>query len=167
MPLEMATWTVGYAVVIYFMWWIMMIAMMLPSASTTILLFSRAHHKKNRNCKKLLTLNSVCFRLSDSLGWFQCSCNWGAVVFRRCQFTKQDDGNNLTHIWRWAILVAGLWQFTPWKYACLRHCRSPLTFLMTRWRPGLTGAFIMGMDHGAFCLGCCWFLMALLLGYFI
>ncbi len=49
------------------------------------------------------------------------------------------------------ILVAGLWQFSPWKYACLRHCRSPLNFLMTRWRPGLTGAFIMGMNHGAFC----------------
>ena len=58
--------------------------------------------------------------------------------------------------------MAGRWQFTPWKYACLRHCRSPLTFLMTRWRPGLTGTFIMGMDHVAFCLGCCWFLMALL-----
>ena len=60
------------------------------------------------------------------------------------------------------LLVAGLWQFTPWKYACLRHCRSPLIFLMARWRSGRIGTFVMGMDHGAFCLGCCWFLMALL-----
>ena len=54
MPLEMATWTVGYAVVIYFMWWIMMVAMMLPSASTTILLFSRAHHKETEIVRSYL-----------------------------------------------------------------------------------------------------------------
>ena len=62
-----------------------------------------------------------------------------------------------------AILVgAGLWQLTPLKTMCLRHCRSPLGFLIGNWRAGRLGALQMGLEHGAYCLGCCWFLMALL-----
>jgi predicted metal-binding membrane protein len=62
-----------------------------------------------------------------------------------------------------AILVAaGLWQLTPIKGVCLRQCRSPLSFLVQRWRPGWLGAFSMGLEHGTYCLGCCWFLMGLL-----
>jgi predicted metal-binding membrane protein len=60
------------------------------------------------------------------------------------------------------LLVAGLLQWTPLKYACLTHCRSPLSFLMTDWREGYRGALIMGLRHGSYCTGCCWFLMALL-----
>ena len=60
------------------------------------------------------------------------------------------------------LLVAGAYQLTPLKHACLRHCRSPLQFIMHHWRTGLLGAFRMGIDHGAFCLACCWFLMGLL-----
>jgi predicted metal-binding membrane protein len=60
------------------------------------------------------------------------------------------------------LLAAGLWQLTPLKTVCLRQCRSPITFLSTHWRPGAAGAFTMATKHGLFCLGCCWFLMALL-----
>ena len=60
------------------------------------------------------------------------------------------------------LLAAGLWQLTPLKGVCLRHCRSPLSFLAQQWRPGRLGAFRMGLEHGAYCLGCCWFLMGLL-----
>jgi predicted metal-binding membrane protein len=60
------------------------------------------------------------------------------------------------------LVIAGLFQWTPFKHACLTHCRSPLSFLMTDWREGRRGAFIMGLKHGAYCTGCCWFLMALL-----
>ena len=60
------------------------------------------------------------------------------------------------------LLAAGVFQWTPLKRACLRGCRSPLSFLMTEWREGTTGAFIMGLRHGSYCLGCCWILMALL-----
>jgi predicted metal-binding membrane protein len=62
-----------------------------------------------------------------------------------------------------AVLIgAGVYQWTPLKQACLRRCRSPLEFLMTEWREGSRGAFIMGLRHGAYCLGCCWVLMLLL-----
>jgi predicted metal-binding membrane protein len=60
------------------------------------------------------------------------------------------------------LLAAGLWQLTPIKGVCLRHCRSPLGFLMQGWRPGRVGALRMGLEHGTYCLGCCWFLMGLL-----
>lgn len=60
------------------------------------------------------------------------------------------------------LLAAGSYQLTPIKHACLRHCRSPLAFLSLRWRRGAPGALRMGLEHGAYCLGCCWFLMGLL-----
>jgi predicted metal-binding membrane protein len=58
-----------------------------------------------------------------------------------------------------AVLIAALWQLTPLKQVCLRHCRSPLHFLLARWRPGHAGALRMGATHGAWCTGCCWALM--------
>jgi predicted metal-binding membrane protein len=60
------------------------------------------------------------------------------------------------------LIAAGLWQLSPMKWVCLRHCRTPLGFLIGHWRPGNGGAFRMGVAHGAWCLGCCWALMTLL-----
>ncbi|MDP6474660.1 MAG: DUF2182 domain-containing protein, partial [Alphaproteobacteria bacterium] len=60
------------------------------------------------------------------------------------------------------FIAAGIYQWTPLKQACLKHCRSPLEFIMHHWRPGRAGALRMGLGHGAFCLGCCWSVMALL-----
>ena len=60
------------------------------------------------------------------------------------------------------LIAAGLWQITPIKHACLRQCRSPISFLAAHWRVGRGGAFRMGLTHGSYCLGCCWFLMSLL-----
>jgi predicted metal-binding membrane protein len=61
-----------------------------------------------------------------------------------------------------AVLAAGVYQLTPLKRACLRHCRTPLSFVMHRWRDGGAGAFAMGLEHGAWCLGCCVGLMLVL-----
>jgi predicted metal-binding membrane protein len=60
------------------------------------------------------------------------------------------------------LIIAGVYQFTPMKHACLRRCQSPFGFLMSHWRNGLSGAFRMGLEHGAYCVGCCWALMMLL-----
>ena len=60
------------------------------------------------------------------------------------------------------LISAGLYQLTPLKGACLKHCQNPLTFILHHWRPGKAGAFRMGLEHGSYCLGCCVFLMALL-----
>jgi predicted metal-binding membrane protein len=62
-----------------------------------------------------------------------------------------------------AVLVgAGIYQFTPLKNACLRRCRNPADFLVTHWHAGSTGALRLGVEHGAYCVGCCWTLMAVL-----
>jgi predicted metal-binding membrane protein len=60
------------------------------------------------------------------------------------------------------LVAAGIFQWTPLKNACLAHCRTPLSFLMTDWREGSRGALAMGLKHGAYCTGCCWILMMLL-----
>ena len=60
------------------------------------------------------------------------------------------------------LIMAGVYQLTPWKHACLRHCRGPLDFVMRYWRPGRRGALEMGLRHGAVCVGCCWVVMGLL-----
>ena len=60
------------------------------------------------------------------------------------------------------FIAAGIYQWTPLKYACLKNCRSPLGFIMTHWRDGPLGSLRMGVEHGVFCLGCCWSIMALL-----
>jgi predicted metal-binding membrane protein len=60
------------------------------------------------------------------------------------------------------LIIAGLYQWTPYKNRCLRHCRSPVEFLSAHWRKGSAGAFRMGVEHGLYCVGCCWALMALL-----
>jgi predicted metal-binding membrane protein len=60
------------------------------------------------------------------------------------------------------LIAAGVFQWTPIKRICLANCRSPLSFLMTRWREGPWGALSMGVAHGLYCVGCCWMLMALL-----
>ena len=59
------------------------------------------------------------------------------------------------------LVAAGLFQFSAFKHACLARCRSPMGFLLTEWRPGVAGAFVTGLRHGTYCLGCCWVLMAL------
>jgi predicted metal-binding membrane protein len=60
------------------------------------------------------------------------------------------------------LIAAGVYQLTPLKRACLARCQSPLGFVLSQWREGPGGAVVMGLRHGAFCVGCCWLLMALL-----
>ena len=60
------------------------------------------------------------------------------------------------------LVVAGLYQLSPLKHACLSKCRTPLQFILSSWRDGYGGAFRMGLEHGAYCLGCCWLLFVIL-----
>jgi predicted metal-binding membrane protein len=76
--------------------------------------------------------------------------------------THADDGERQSFLSGATLTAAGLFQLTPLKHTCLKHCRSPLGFLLTDWRDGAWGAFLTGLRHGSYCLGCCWLLMALL-----
>ena len=156
------TWTPGYAVLMFFMWWVMMIAMMLPSAAPMILLFATVNRKQRESGHPRVATGIF------ALGYLAAWAGFGlvAVILQR--------GFELSGILSpmlvatnvifcgFVLIAAGAYQLTPIKHACLRRCRSPLGFLSTHWQRGARGALRMGLLHGAFCVGCCWFLMGLM-----
>lgn len=166
------TWTPGHALLMFSMWWLMMIAMMLPSAAPMVLLHAAVTRKGlaraddaglNAPSNRLLSATTA-FIAGYLVMWgafslvavvAQWALEGGELLSAMMMSTSRFLGSGL-------LLAAGLWQLTPLKTVCLRQCRSPISFLSTHWRPGVGGAFTMGIVHGVFCLGCCWFLMALL-----
>ncbi len=157
-----AIWTPGYGVLMFFMWWIMMVAMMLPSAAPMILLFATVNRKQRETGQPYVAMSI--FALGYLAAWAGFSLvavilQWGfertGILSPMLVGTNVIFGGVL-------LLVAGAYQLTPIKQVCLRHCRSPLAFLSTRWRRGPRGALRMGLEHGAYCVGCCWSLMGLL-----
>lgn len=160
--MQTAVWTPSYAVLMFFMWWVMMIAMMLPSASPMILLFARI--QRSQKDKGAPFVPTSIFTMGYLVTWgifsmLAASAQWGLERLGLLSAMMTLTTGLFAGM---VLLVAGIYQLTPLKHACLRHCRSPLQFIMQHWRNGTSGAFRMGIDHGAFCLACCWFLMALL-----
>jgi predicted metal-binding membrane protein len=157
-----AIWTPGYAVLMFFMWWVMMMAMMLPSAAPMILSFA-AINRKQREAAHPHVATSI-FVVGYLAAWAGFSMvavilQWGfeqtGILSPMLVGTNVIFGSVL-------LIVAGAYQLTPIKNACLRHCQSPIAFLSSHWRPNAGGALRMGLLHGSFCVGCCWFLMGLL-----
>lgn len=162
MPMRSGPWTLGYAVLALAMWAVMMAAMMLPSAAPMILLYdAMAQRQRAQHGSGLATGAFVSGYLAI---WALFSL--GAVVaqFGLEQVSLLSPMLQATSVtFASAVFVAaGIYQWTPLKQACLRRCRSPLQFVLSEWRPGKAGAFVMGLRHGAYCLGCCWVLMLLL-----
>jgi predicted metal-binding membrane protein len=162
MMMQRAVWTLGYALLIFAMWWVMMVAMMLPSASPMLLLFARANRAQKVRDRPYVATGFFAAGYLTAWGGFSllaAGLQWGLE-----QLDLVGPMMTATNYWLGGgiLLAAGLWQLTPLKGVCLRHCRSPLSFLAQQWRPGRLGAFRMGIEHGVYCLGCCWFLMGLL-----
>jgi predicted metal-binding membrane protein len=155
-------WTPGYAVLMFGMWWIMMMAMMLPSATPMILLFALINRKQREDGAPYVPTGI--FAAGYLLVWGAFSvvavtAQWG---LERAGLMSSMLASTSVLLGAGLLLAAGVYQLTPLKHACLRHCRSPLLFIGHHWRAGNVGALRMGLEHGAFCTGCCWFLMALL-----
>lgn len=159
-PMAPPMWDAGHAAVMLFMWWSMMIAMMLPSAAPMILLYSAINRRNSERSALAGTAFIAAYIVS-----------WGAfsVIATGLQWELQRAGllssmlkSTNVVLGAGLLIAAGIWQLTPLKQACLRYCRLPIHFFAHRWRPGAGGAFRMGLEHGAFCIGCCWVLMALL-----
>jgi predicted metal-binding membrane protein len=144
------------------MWWIMMIAMMMPSAAPLILLYRRVlrHHQAEK-----IALSSILLLAGYLMAWLAFSI--GAALLQKA---LQPTGL-ISEMMLWSksaalsaavLAAAGIYQLTPMKHACLTQCRAPAHFLTTHWRPGMAGSFLLGLRHGAYCVGCCWMLMAVL-----
>ncbi len=165
-PAMATDWTLSYTLLMIFMWWVMMIAMMTPSATPMILLFGVAHrHEASRGKIENATAPTFTFLSGYLAIWLAFSIAATALQWALEQLV-------LIHpMLMWSVspvlsglflVVAGLYQFTAAKEACLKHCRSPAQFLAGNYRSGTSGAFVMGLQHGAYCLGCCALLMGLL-----
>jgi predicted metal-binding membrane protein len=147
---------------LFAMWAVMMAAMMLPSAAPVVLLVLGV--LRRRHASRLPFAATAAFIGGYLLVWTGYSAaatlaQWGL----HSAALLSPDAMRATPLVAGTLLVlAGVFQWTPLKRACLTHCRSPFHFLGTGWREGTAGALLMGLRHGAWCLGCCWLLMALL-----
>jgi predicted metal-binding membrane protein len=149
-------WDPPHLLLLWAMWAVMMVGMMLPSAAPLILVVSRTGQSGARHtCPLVLGYLSVWALFSVGAT----SLQWGLGA--RLVLTPMMEVSSRT-VAAMFLIVAGVYQWTPWKHACLTVCQSPLAFLMRRWRNGPWGAFRMGAEHGAYCVGCCWALMLLL-----
>ena len=157
------SWNLNYMLLVFLMWWIMMIAMMLPSASPTVLLYS-ALSRRSAEASRVPSM-SAAFLSGYLVAWAGFSV-LATVMHRALESWELVSSTMMTLIdtvpGALLLLTAGIFQFTPLKHTCLQHCRSPAEFITRRRRPGAGGAFQMGLEHGSYCLGCCWSLMALL-----
>ena len=149
-------WDAPHLGLLWAMWAVMMTGMMLPSAVPMILLAGDAGPARARTTS-LLALGYLVVWALFSVG--ATALQWG--LGRLLVLTPMMEVSN-RRMGAGFLIVAGVYQWTPWKQACLTTCRSPLAFLMRRWRSGGWGAFRMGVEHGAYCVGCCWALMLLL-----
>ena len=155
-------WDAAHLFLLWAMWAVMMAGMMLPSASPLLLLYGTAARRRAEPTRAVHDI----YALAAGYVAVWAAFSLGAVVAQRLlsmvlilspmmTVTRPAYGAAL-------LAAAGVYQLTPLKRVCLQKCQSPLSFLMHRWRPGSLGAFRMGADHGAYCLGCCWALMLLL-----
>jgi predicted metal-binding membrane protein len=162
MPVAFSRWTAADFALNVAIWWVMMPGMMLPSAAPMILTFATAN-RRNRTRGRPFVPTAV-FTTGYLIAWglfgiAATLADWGleqtALMLPMTQRLTPALGAGI-------IIVAGIYQLTPFKYVCLTHCRSPFDFVLNHWRDGPAGALRMGLEHGLYCLGCCWFLMALL-----
>lgn len=138
------------------MWWLMMVAMMLPSATPVILLYARVRRQRRDDAR---IAGSWLFALGYLAFWLLFSILAAKLQTR---IAGPDMALRSPALAAAFLIAAGLYQLSPLKSACLRQCRSPADFLSRYWRPGIGGALRLGLLHGAWCVGCCWLLMALL-----
>jgi predicted metal-binding membrane protein len=157
----MQAWGLSELVGLFTMWAIMMVAMMLPSASPMILLFSGVRQRQRPGADGGA---NAAFVFGYLLVWTAFSALAAAMqwLLHRVALLSPAMTTTSAAVGGALLVIAGIVQWTPLKQACLTECRSPLAFLIREWRDGTRGALIMGMRHGAFCVGCCWALMALL-----
>jgi predicted metal-binding membrane protein len=157
-----ARWTPGYFLMTFLMWSVMMVAMMVPSAIPMVLTFATI--SRRRPSARAMLVPPWIFLAGYLVVWTVFSLlatmlQWGlhaASLLTSANLRVSPVAGGVL------LAAAGVYQFTPFKNACLAKCANPLQFLLHEWRDGAGGAFIMGLRHGVFCTACCAVLMALL-----
>lgn len=155
-------WTIGYFWMMFLMWAIMMVGMMVPSATPMILIYAAVAKKAEEQGTPIAS--TAAFTSGYIVMWVVFSF---LVTVAQWQLDKAALLSpmmvaNSPKFGAALLIAAGIYQWLPVKNNCLKHCQSPFHFISGHWRKGNAGAFIMGISHGIFCVGCCWVLMLLL-----
>jgi predicted metal-binding membrane protein len=156
------SWSVVDFVMTFLMWVVMMVAMMVPAAGPMVLIFANVNRKRQEQQRPFVP--TMVFLSGYLVVWWGFALlatliQWG---LHQASLLSSMMGNITPVLGGTLLIAAGVFQWTPFKYACLKHCRTPIGFMMAHWQEGRRGALGMGMHHGVFCLGCCWFLMGLM-----
>jgi predicted metal-binding membrane protein len=161
MPMN-APWHAADVWFTFVMWAVMMVGMMAPSAAPVLVLFAAAGKALGR--KGSIGTPVLAFASGYAIIWtaFSAAAALAQWALHETALLSPSMAASSGWLAGTILILAGLYQFTPIKWACLAHCRSPLGFLMGHWRNGVAGAIEMGVRHGTRCLGCCWALMCLL-----
>lgn len=147
---------------VFLMWSIMMVAMMLPTAAPAIGMFG-SFAARRQSATGSVSPTSL-FVLGYVAIWtaYSVIAAAGQVTLSRASLLGHTLQGNSVMLSASLLVVAGGFQFTALKEACLSQCRSPFPFLLANWRDGNVGAFTLGVKHGSYCVGCCWALMGLM-----
>lgn len=155
-------WSALDAAMMFLMWAVMMVGMMVPSATPMILLYAHVLRWRASDAEPLVPTSAffagyitVWVGFSAAATLLQWWLEQAALLSPMMVSTSPVFAGLV-------LITAAVYQWSPLKESCLQHCRSPIWYLSTHWRHGIGGAYVMGVQHGAYCLGCCWLLMALL-----
>jgi predicted metal-binding membrane protein len=163
MDMAMNLPTMGLRAPLFLAIWVtMMVAMMFPTAAPMILTFHKVQAGKRQRGEAFVStwIFVAAYLLVWSLSGVAAYA--GALVAEAVAARTALSPATAARVGGAVLVAAGLYQLTPLKDLCLSKCRTPITFIMTSWRDGATGALRMGLLHGAFCLGCCWLLFVIL-----
>jgi predicted metal-binding membrane protein len=155
--------TMGMGAPLFIALWVaMMVAIMYPTAAPMIMAFARIH--KDRRERGRAFVPTWVFAGSYMVLWSATGLLAYGMAVGADYLASQSAwlSDNAPRLGGGLLIIAGLYQLTPLKDICLSKCRTPMSFLMNSWREGLSGAIRMGLEHGAYCLGCCWLLFLII-----
>lgn len=159
---QMQAWGAVDFVLMFVMWSVMMVAMMVPSATPMILMFAAINRKHREQQNPFVPTGVFLLGYLVAWVWYSALAAVSQWVLHATALLSPTMVSTSPILGGMLLLTAGIFQFTPLKYACLTRCRSPLGFLLNEWREGARGAFIMGLRNGNYCVVCCWALMSLM-----
>jgi len=161
--MPMGRWGAAELALCLAMWIVMMVAMMAPSAAPMLFAFHAVSRSRGRDGAVVGPL--AAFALGYIAVWsaFSLAATVAQWSLHEASIVTDAMASASRPLDAALLLVAGAFQFAPLKQRCLAQCRSPMGFLLSEWRDGTRGAFLMGLRHGAFCVGCCWGLMLVLI----
>ncbi len=155
--------TMGMAAPVFVGIWIaMMVAIMFPTAAPMILMFARVHNQRRQRGQNFVP--TWVFASSYLLVWAASGLAAYGIAVAGDKLADQSGWvlDNAARIGGGVLIAAGLYQLSPLKSICLSKCRTPISFILNSWRDGYAGSFRMGLEHGVYCLGCCWMLFVIL-----